>query len=91
MDQVQKFTLSIPYKNASARSRAKKAGAKWNSEHKVWEIETTMYKLDNVRNLAQFIVKEHGKSDIYDTGLGFYAHESERARVNRLGYDAIEP
>lgn len=56
-DTIQKFILEIPYSNASARNRAKKAGAKWNANEKVWEIETTMYQLDNVRNLASFIKK----------------------------------
>lgn len=55
-NEIQKFTLSIPYANASARNRAKQAGARWNAIDRVWEIETTMYKLDNRRNLAQFIV-----------------------------------
>jgi hypothetical protein len=54
---IQDFKLSIPYSNVSARNRAKQAGAKYNSSTGLWEVTTTMYKLDNIRNLAQFIVK----------------------------------
>lgn len=49
------WILSIPFGDASARNRAKQAGATWNADKKVWVVTTTPYKLD-VRNLVKYVI-----------------------------------
>jgi hypothetical protein len=56
---ILNFTLSIPYNDKSAQNRAKQAGAKWKSDKKVWEVTTTIYKIDNIRNLARYVVETY--------------------------------
>lgn len=87
--ETQKFTLAIPYSNKSAQARAKKGGARWNGNSKVWEVETTLRKLE-IRSLDEFIVDN--KAEKIDMRVGFMVdnNPAEIARVNRLGYDAIE-
>jgi hypothetical protein len=51
------FTLVIPFANASARNRAKQAGATWDATSKVWKVTTSIYKIDNLRNLAEYVVE----------------------------------
>lgn len=54
---IMNFTLVIPFADASARNRAKQAGATWDATSKVWKVTTSIYKIDNVRNLAKYVVE----------------------------------
>lgn len=53
------FSLSIPFSEKSAQNRAKQAGAKWNSSKKVWEVATSIYKIDNIRNLSKYVIETY--------------------------------
>lgn len=92
MENKTTYTLAIPYSNASARSRAKKAGAKWNGTN--WILTIAPSRFNYYPQLHGFVVSETTESTekTFDTGLGFHAAntDAERARVARLGFDAIE-
>lgn len=99
--EIKKFTLSIPYANTAGRNNAKKLGAKWDSDRKVWTVETTEKKID-LRNLSKFVVEESINTPIsapavepaktVDSGCGFRMSNTAAnwAKVNRYGFDAIE-
>jgi hypothetical protein len=86
------YTLAIPFNNASARTRAKKAGATWNADRKVWILTTDRFRF--YPNLAEFVVSEQAQVEpaTIESGAGFKMENTAAniARVNRLGFDAIE-
>lgn len=101
-----KVKFKIPYIQTAARIIVKQSGATYNPTEDTWEIDTTFDKVDSriVRYLGvvesgsflyinpfeAIAVAEQQEEKTFNTGLGFYANESERGRVNRLGFDAIE-
>ena len=87
------YTLAIPYSNASARSRAKKAGATWDAGRKVWILTIAEDRFHFYPQLHDFVVNnESAAPKMVDSGAGFMMENTSEnaARVARLGFDAIE-
>jgi hypothetical protein len=97
METVKIFTLEIPFANTTARNNAKKLGAKWDANNKVWTVETTEYKL-RLRNIDRFIQEPKAATatieapKTLDLGVGFPVQNNAKAISNayKFGYDAIE-
>src|SRR5690606_30604617 len=103
--EIKTWTLEIPYANTAGRNNAKKLGAKWDPERKVWTVKTSEYKLD-LRNLWKFVKHDVEEAVVednavakrvfskgrVDSGMGFYMADTPRNwdLVYKLGYDAIE-
>lgn len=98
--ETKVFTLRIPFANTAGRNNAKKLGAKWDADRKVWTVETTEKKID-LRNLSNFVEESENKEEAIvtpattntvDSGCGFYMQNTPGnwALVNKYGFDAIE-
>lgn len=96
-NEIKTWTLEIPYANTAGHKNAKKIGAKWNPDTKVWIVKTSEYKLD-LKNLWKFVKEEdethltETKEETVDMGVGFPVPNNNRAKalVQKYGFDAIE-
>jgi hypothetical protein len=93
---IKTWTLNIPFANTAGRNNAKKLGATWNPNTKMWTVETSEYKLD-LRNLWKFVATEsanvvNAEKTTVDSGAGFAMENTvaNRRLVNKYGFDAIE-
>lgn len=82
--EIKKFILVIPFANTSGKANARKLGATWDSNNKVWEVSTTEAKMSQ-RNLWKFVQEEEENTPVKEV-------EVERGFPGcaKYGFDHIE-